>query len=415
MATINVAVEAPSGVPSSTPAFSISPAHLAQLQPHTYALAHLQPSPSSSRPSIRINGRTDTQFRPASVSTGSLTHTNGGAVVRMGDTAAVCGVRAELLRTDDIASWKVTSELSSRRAKRMKTEDIGEKSDPDLVIDDEDDDSDIQSFNLLVPNLSLSTGCSPSIFASAPPTALAQSLSHKLLSLLHSSNLIRAEDLRIWYTPDPAKAPETTNEDIEMDDGNDDSTQTTAKGPEVKAFWTLYIDVLMVSLAGNPFDVAWAAVVAALKNTKLPKAWWDLESEKILCSDRVSEAKGLRLRGMPISSSFCVFEAHGMDDWRRVFLPFDQQKGKGKKLDGSVSNDADEAHDKWVLADPDAFEESLCPERLCVVVDVTSSNSIAKIVSLEKNGGFYVGKEEMKDIVSLATSRWNELKMVLEG
>ncbi|EFQ98339.1 3' exoribonuclease [Nannizzia gypsea CBS 118893] len=415
MATANLAAETSTGLPSPVPAFSISPAHLAQLQPHTYTLAHLQPSPSSSRPSVRINGRTDAQFRPASVSTGSLTHTNGSAVVRMGDTAAVCGVRAEILHTDDIASWKVTSDSTSRSTKRRKTENTGTISEPDLAIDNQDDNSDIQSFNLLVPNLSLSTGCSPSIFASAPPTALAQSLSQQLLSLLHSSNLVCAEDLRIWYTPDPVKTPQNASDDIEMDDGGDNSVQATAKEPEVKAFWTLYIDVLMVSLAGNPFDVAWTAVVAALRNTKLPKAWWDLESERVLCSDRVSEARGLRLRGMPISSSFCVFEAHGMDDWRRVFLPFDQQKGKGKKLGSPTSNDVDETYDKWVLADPDAFEESLCPERVCIVVDLTSPKSLVKIVKLEKNGGFYVGKEEMKEIVNLATSRWNELKMVLEG
>ncbi|EEQ27700.1 hypothetical protein McanMca71_000206 [Microsporum canis] len=415
MTTINLASEAPAGLSSSVPSFSISPAHLAQLQPHTYALAHLQPSPSSSRPSIRINGRTDAQFRPVSVSTGSLTHTNGSAVVRIGDTAAVCGVRAEILHTDDIASWKVNSALSSRSTKRRKTENAGSLPESDQTTSSDDDDSDIQSFNLLVPNLSLSTGCSPSIFASAPPTALAQSLSHQLLSLLHSANLVRADDLRIWHTPTPAKDSTEVTEDVEMDDGGDNPEPAAAQEPEVKAFWTLYIDILMVSLAGNPFDVAWAAIVAALRNTKLPKAWWDTETERVLCSDRVSDASSLQLRGMPISSSFCVFEAHGMDDWRRVFLPFEQQKGKGRRLDNSKSNDTDESYDKWILADPDAFEESLCPERVCIVVDLDSSSSHVKILRLEKNGGFYVGKEEMKDIVNLATSRWKEMKIILGG
>jgi hypothetical protein len=38
---------------------------------------------------------------------GSLTHTNGSAVVRIGDTAAVCGVRAEILHTKEhgIVRW----------------------------------------------------------------------------------------------------------------------------------------------------------------------------------------------------------------------------------------------------------------------------------------------------------------------
>ncbi|KAF3491394.1 3' exoribonuclease family protein [Arthroderma uncinatum] len=413
MAATNMAVEAPAGPPHATPSFSISPAHLAQLQPHTFALAHLQPSPSSSRPSIRINGRTDAQFRPASVSTGSLTHTNGSAVVRIGDTAAVCGVRAEILYTDDIASWNVTSASSSRSTKRRKTDNTNTLSESGQEISSEDDDSDIQSLNLLVLNLSLSTGCSPSISASAPPTALAQSLSHQLLSILHSTKLVRADDLRIWYTPTQAKNSFSTSggEDVEMGDGENAPEPTVAQEPEIKAFWTLYIDILMVSLAGNPFDVAWAAVVAALRNTKLPKAWWDMETERVLCSDSISDASSLRLRGMPISSSFCVFEAHGMGDWRRVFLPFEQQKGRGKKLGASGSNDADETYDKWILADPDAFEESLCPERVCVVLDASSN---VKILRLEKNGGFYVGKDEMKDIVNLATARWKEWKILLK-
>ncbi|KAK2852133.1 hypothetical protein FQN49_005340 [Arthroderma sp. PD_2] len=350
------------------------------------------------------------------MSTGSLTHTNGSAVVRIGDTAAVCGVRAEILHIDDIASWKVTSASSSRSAKRRKTDNTSTLPDSDQDVDSEDDDSDIQSLNLLVPNLSLSTGCSPSISASAPPTALAQSLSHQLLSLLHSSSLVRADDLRIWYTPNPTKNTATDgNEDVEMGGGGDGLEPAAAQEPEVKGFWTLYIDILMVSLAGNPFDVAWAAIVAALQNTKLPKAWWDIETERVLCSDSVSDANSLRLRGMPISSSFCVFEAHGMGDWRRIFLPFEQQKGKGKKLDGSSGNDADGSYDKWVLADPDAFEESLCPERVCVVVDNDPSSQHVKIIRLQKNGGFYVGKEEMKDIVNLATARWKEWKILLSN
>ncbi|KAK4987007.1 hypothetical protein LTR28_001918, partial [Elasticomyces elasticus] len=46
-----------------------------------------------------------------------------------------------------------------------------------------------------------------------------------------------------------------------------------------KAYWTLYIDLLFISLDGNPFDVAWAAVLAALKDTRLPRAWWDPDRE----------------------------------------------------------------------------------------------------------------------------------------
>lgn len=393
------------------PSFSLSPSHLARLQPHTYVLAHLQPTPSSARPSVRISGRTKSQFRPASVHPGSLTHTNGSAVVRIGDTTAVCGVRAEVLSTEDIPGWKVTSSLSpsaleeARGPKRQKTDSSSVEDDSDS----DDNNSEIQALNLLVPNLSLSTGCSPSITAGAPPTALAQSLSHQILSLLHSSRLVRAEDLRIWYNGDPnSKQNDGGEGDVKMGDDTDAPEQNDLEKPEIKAFWTLYIDVLLISLAGNPFDAAWAAVYAALQDTRLPKAWWDIDNETVLCSDSVSDSMRLNLRGMPVSSSFSVFEAHALGDWRRVFLPFDQQKGKGRGLEeaGDV--------DKWILADPDAFEESLCSERICVVVDKDRSRQRVKILRLEKNGGFFVGKAEMKELVELSASRWEEWRLLLK-
>ncbi|KAK2745525.1 hypothetical protein FQN57_003650 [Myotisia sp. PD_48] len=393
-----------------TPSFLISPAHLAELQPHIFALAHLQPS--GNQAPIRVNGRSEAQFRPASVNSGSLTHVNGSAVVRIGDTSAVCGIHAEILPTQSIAGWKVSSSFSQsdaqRSAKRRNTADAQDDDE-----DAEDDDDQIRSLGLLVPNVSLSTGCTPSIAASAPPTALAQSLSHQILSLLHSSRLVREDDLRIWYT-----APDESDEhsDIEMGDDEEGDT-STSDGPEIKAYWVLYIDVLILSLSGNPFDAAWATVVAALRNTKLPGASWDLDSESVLCSDSVAEAHPLNLRGMPMASSFCVFEAHGVGDWRRVFRPFEQQKGKGRRLvaNGQVTEDtlSYEEIDKWILADPDAFEESLCPERICVVVDKAHPQAKINILRLEKNGGFFVGKEEMKDIVNLAAARWEEWRLLL--
>jgi exosome complex component RRP43 len=277
------------------------------------------------------------------------------------------------------------------------------------VVDDSED-SEIKAFNLLVPNVSLNTGCSPSIPAGTAPTPLAQSLSHQILSLLHTSHLVRAEDLRIWHQP-----PKLSEEqDVAMaEDGNDD-VEDSSPEPEIKAFWTLYIDVLIISLAGNPFDAAWAAVVAALRDTKLPRAWWDMDNEMVLCSDNVSEAKSLSLRGLPMSSSFCVFEADAVGDWKRLLVSAEgTEKQKGKQKQISTEEQSLKSR-RWILADPDAFEESLCQERACVVVDVGVQGQV-KVLKLEKNGGFYVGKEEMKELVGLAAERWGEWKPLLEG
>ncbi|PGH26397.1 hypothetical protein AJ80_01895 [Polytolypa hystricis UAMH7299] len=398
--------------PQIAPSLSLPPSQFARLQPHAYLLSHLSPSTPNSRPSLRVNGRSKSQSRPVSVNKGSLTHTNGSAVVRIGDTAAVCGVRAELLSTDDIAAWKVSSSTSQNPSlsKRRKTETTqgtdGSESEED------DDESQIQSFNLLVPNLSLSTGCSPSFAPGAPPSSFAQSLSHQLLALLHSSRLVRAEDLRVWFTPPDFS---TMGEDVDMDSEEASETST----PEIKAFWSLYIDILIISLAGNPFDAAWAAVVAALQDTRLPKAWWDIDSEMILCSDDVSESRKLRLRGLPVSSSFAVFEADAAAEWRAVVpqAPSSSRtdgKGKGKAKEEDV--DSAETPERWILADPDTFEESLCSEHVCVVVDKDPRQpSKVKILKIEKNGGLSVGREELRSIVGQAAERWDEVRSGLEG
>nr|KMM66840.1 hypothetical protein CPAG_03177 [Coccidioides posadasii RMSCC 3488] len=394
-----------------SPFLSLSPAHLARLQPHTYVYAHLNPSPDISRPSIRINGRSESQFRPASVNTGSLSHTNGSAVVRIGDTTAVCGVRGEILSTHDIPAWKVSNNGagSSWGSPQKRNQDHDAE---DEAYDE--DDSEIHAFNLLVPNLSLSTGCSPSILPGSAPSSLAQSLSHRLLSLLHSSRLIRASDLRIWSNPNPTEAPsQEQSEDIDMEDTP--AFTDSIGAPELKAFWTLYIDVLIISHAGSPFDAAWAAIVAALQDVRLPKAWWDIDNDMVLCSDRVSESKKLRLRGMPISSSFAVFEADPVGDWRKVIIPL--QDGEPREKDQTSADDGDAARRKrWILADPDAFEESLCQERVCIVVDKDGKKpGCMKILMMEKGGGFYVGKSEIKGLVELASVRWEGSPTLLEG
>ncbi|OJJ43130.1 hypothetical protein ASPZODRAFT_75012 [Penicilliopsis zonata CBS 506.65] len=380
-------------VPSAaTPSLSLPPAQFASLQPHAYLLAHLSPPALSNQPSIRANGRSPSQFRATSANAGSLTHANGSAVVRLGDTAAVCGVRAEILHTDDIASWSVSSSTGAGNKRRKLS---GE--DPE-----DPEESQIQDLNLLVPNLSLSTGCAPGFIPGAPPSALAQSLSHQLLTLLHTSRLVRTDDLRIWYdVPDLEGAGQETGEAMDVDVVDKESSLKQPRKREIKAFWVLYIDVMIVSLAGNVLDAAWAAVLAALRDTKLPRAWWDVDAESVLCSNRVDEARSLLLRGLPVCSSFCVFEADAAAGWRAVVLPT------------SIEMEQNKQQQRWILADPDGYEEGLTQERMCIVLDKDQSGNPV-IVRMEKNGGWTVGKEDLRQLVDVSAQRWEEMKTVLK-
>ncbi|KAJ6003192.1 hypothetical protein N7451_005739 [Penicillium sp. IBT 35674x] len=375
--------------PSVPPSLSLPPSQFARLQPHAYLLAHLSPPPAMNQPSVRANGRAASQFRVTSANAGSLTHTNGSAVVRIGDTAAVCGVRAELLHTEDIASWSVSQSSSA-------TNKSNEASGQDTDAENEEDCAQIEDLNLLVPNLSLSTGCAPGFIPSAPPSALAQSLSHQILSLLHSTRLVKADDLRVWYQP-----PNLEHNENEMDVAGGDENRHPR---EIKAFWVLYIDIMIISLAGNAFDAAWASVLAALRDTKLPKAWWDVDNETILCSEDINEAHKLSLRGMPIASSFCVFEADAAAGWRAVVIPdAEEQNAEKQKKKGSQS--------RWILADPDGYEEGLTMEKACVVVDKENGKTV--ILKMEKLGGWTIDTEDLRQLVDISAQRWDEMKQIL--
>jgi exosome complex component RRP43 len=187
---------------------------------------------------------------------------------------------------------------------------------------------------------------------------------------------VEGEDLRIWYQP-----PDLSDQD-RMDEDDRETIEL-----EIKAFWTLYIDILFISLDGNPFDAAWAAVVSALKDVRLPKAYWDPDREIILCESSVADSKKLQLRGMPIAVTSLVFKAK------------EQEQGRDKK--------------HWILVDPDTFEEGLCDETVTVVVDCGSGKT--KLLGISKSGGTVVGKQEMREIVGMAEKRWVELNGLLGG
>lgn len=334
---------------ASQPALTFPRETFAKLSPHPYLLAHLQPTESHSR---RANGRLPTEFRAPHINNGSLTHAEGSAVVRIGDTTVVCGVRGEILLASNVGRYRADKTSAS------------------------EGDNEAKELDLLVPNIELATGCSPAFLPGQPPSTLAQSLSTRVYSLLHSSKLVNCEELKIWYQP-----PDLSDQD-KMDDEDRDTVES-----EVKAFWALYIDILFISLDGNPFDAAWAAVVSALNNVRLPKAYWDPDREMIVCEDSVADSKSLTLNGTPVAVTALVFRAK------------------------EQAQATDVKH--WILLDPDTFEEGLCDETVTVVVDCSSGKT--KMLGTSKVGGTIVGMKEMREIVGLAEVRWKNLSKLLKG
>lgn len=254
------------------------------ISPH--ALLHTS---LSQEPPLRPSNRKASQCRPISINTSSLTHANGSTLIRIGQTTAVCGVRAEILPIHDIANYRVNKSLSNQPLQSSEE-------------DSPEADSLVRTHNLLVPNLELSTGCSPFHLPGSPPSQEAQSLSQRLLSLLHTSHLVRLSDLCI-YDESPTDLEHALSDDTDAPPER-----------ELKAFWVLYIDTVVINHDGNLFDACALAMFSALKDTLLPRAWWDADAESVLCSPDKVQAKGLRLRGCPVPMSFAVFKSSKLEE-----------------------------------------------------------------------------------------------------
>ncbi|KAI4115958.1 MAG: hypothetical protein LQ345_003547 [Seirophora villosa] len=405
-----MAIQPPSSI-STTP-LTFPPTHFAKLAPRSYLHAHL-----SSAQTRRPSGRLPHESRKQSINTGSLTHCHGSAVVRAGDTAVVCGVRGEILSAEDVVDHRpatTNEELQRRYGGHTRLDELEEgenvKRKPRV-----EDAEEMAHLNLLVPNVELSTGCSPSYLPGGPPSEEAQALSHRMLSLLHTSQLLSMDDMRIWYHPtqppsppppsEPSPSNPPTSMSLDLPNEPDPETTTQQQTPRVRAYWTLHITLLALSLSRPPFPTLWTALLAALRTTRLPRAWWDPDANTVLCSPTPSEAKPLTLNSLPMAMGFGVFEAGAA----------------GGLVPSSLRAKEGEERKSWVLVDMDGFEEGVCGEEITVVVrDSVSGRGRGKgkgmeVIKIEKGGGGVLGRGEMREVVELAAGRWEEWRGMVEG
>ncbi|KAK3330546.1 ribosomal protein S5 domain 2-like protein [Apodospora peruviana] len=358
---------------ASPPTLSFPRPTFAKLSPHPYLLAGLAAPDSASR----SNGRAPHEARPIHIHTSSLSHAHGSALVRSGDTTVVCGVRGEILPVTSIPQYRPTTSYNTAEEERSAGLGRGE----------------LRDYDLLVPNIELATGCAPQFLPGVPPTTLAQTLSTRVYSLLHSCKIVDPAAVRIWYHPSKVLSAGDEDEKVDDDDDNDgdngDEEERRTK-PQLMAYWVLYIDLLFVSLDGNPFDAAWAAVLAALRDTKLPEARWDPDLETVVCESKKAPM-ALQITGVPVACTAAVFleKEHA------------ELGGKQKK------------NRHWILLDPDRLEAELCQEVVTVVVDCEDGSGETRIKSIEKQGGTVIGRELMRGFVGVAEQRWKEVRKML--
>ncbi|CED82792.1 Exosomal 3'-5' exoribonuclease complex, subunit Rrp43 [Phaffia rhodozyma] len=192
----------------------------------------------------------------------------------------------------------------------------------------------------LVPNLDLPALSSPK-FKPGPPGSEAQLLTDRLDRVLSHSSILPLSSLCI------------------------------EKG---KSAWVLYIDAVCINYDGNVWDACLLAVVAALRNTRLPVARWDDATGRTICSR--TETVPLQLGNFnPISSTFGVFSS------------------------------------KTIFPDPTSFEEPLLGSTItCVLLQPLSSSNTdekktkAKVLFLEQSGlgGLSVGNQAVGSEAVLA-------------
>lgn len=347
----------PSGKPDAQP-LSFPPSLFQRIDPPLYLFRHLTTPTTKSRPS----GRSPSTGRQPTLHTAALSHAQGSAVVRVGDTTVVAGVRAELLPLIQKGESKITI-APSEDALRGGFSNI-----TDVEIDAEL----IKSHGLIVPNIELGTGCSPK-FHPGPPGDYAQSV---------------VERWREWLVDIIGVVPVSTLEIYSEDD------ELVADGSGKKmayAYWVLYIDVLAISLDGGLLEAGWAAIMAALRTTWLPKAYWDKDLA-IVVADKGTK-RPLELRDMGYCSTYSVFRSQ--EDAVEEDVDMDGKKETQERC--------------WVLADADEFEEGVCEERVLVL-----RRKSGKVAKLEMGGG-KGGDAIVRECLRLSKERVKTWEKLIDG
>ncbi|XP_072466490.1 exosome complex component RRP43 isoform X2 [Notamacropus eugenii] len=195
----------------------------------------------------RPDGRELGEFRTTTVNIGSITTADGSALVKLGNTTVICGVKAEFAAPPVDSLNKGYIVHSCRVVPHSP-------------------------FFQTVPNVDLPPLCS-SRFRSGPPGEEAQVASQFIADVIENSQVIQKEDLCISYG---------------------------------KLAWVLYCDLICLDYDGNILDACTFALLAALRNVELPAV--TINEETGLAEVNLKKKSHLNIRAHPIATSFAIFD-----------------------------------------------------------------------------------------------------------
>lgn len=177
---------------------------------------------------------------------------------------------------------------------------------------------DFPNEGFLVLNVTLCAGCSPLVRA-GPPLEYAQNLTRRMTLLLQTLNVI-------------------TNESLIITPG--------------KLSWVVYLDAFVINDSGNIFDAIWLALLAALRDVKLPSIRLDKETGMIYSNP--NEAKPLPVNIFPLPLSFAYLPDQNS-------LLCDPTNEEENVLEDRMAN---------LLVDPESHAILSCDARLIPSVEV---------------------------------------------
>ncbi|KAM7374494.1 hypothetical protein PAMP_007148 [Pampus punctatissimus] len=138
-----------------------------------------------------------------------------------------------------------------------------------------------------------------------------------------------------------------------------------------KLCWVLYCDIMCLDYNGNLLDACIIALLAALKNTRLPEVTINTETHGPEVN--LEKRHRLQIHKHPVGASFCVFD------------------------------------DSILITDPTAEEECLSTAQLTVV-----TNEEGRLCSIHKPGGTSLSAEKLQEFISRATARQKEIQKLID-
>ncbi|XP_076129678.1 exosome complex component RRP43 [Alosa pseudoharengus] len=245
----------------------------------------------------RPDGRELDEFRTTTLNIGPISTAEGSALVKIGNTTVMCGIKAELALPP----------------------------------------SDTPDKGYIVPNVDIPPLCMSKV-RSGPPEEQAQAASQFIADIIESSEIIRKEDLCI---------------------------------EKEKLCWVLYCDIMCLDYDGNLLDSCIVALLAALKNTLLPKVTINKETD--LPEVDLLEKCPININRQPVGSSFAVF-------------------------DNTI-----------IIVDPTADEESLATAVMTLVIDEEG-----RLCTAHKPGGTTLSGEKLQDCMGRAVTRHREISKLVD-